>query len=660
MRRYCVRAVILILCVILSASGLQGQQVDKRKNRKQAEKHLNDIIVDRQSVVVDRDLLDVYARIMRYQTAWQDILSQTYGDESTVDDYLTIAVRNVTEGELKDLQNYLKRIKQPSSDVLAIDRQTRCGVATFDECELAYAARWAKEGAQYGLKFNTPNTGNVDYYITYDVTVEYGGKSVTHGGVIVHYRNKNAGFMIYDGIIPQIDELVLDKQPLMADNRRMSRAFGGTRPKAKVRELPAVKVWSVTPEEEEIIGWLPGDEKELFNDDTMMIITASTTCTPPELNGPASVTRGQSATFTLSELSSSYTISNWKFTGTDGGVVNRTSSTTATTWGGMMVAGGTVSVTVTQNGETYNLTKGITVNPRSNFAFTAVNAEQITNCSNLTVFPYLCIPVTPMQDGDRTGYFEIVLPYSFETLSVNDNGPNHGYWYTTSVTAVQGGATTRFGWTISPDVNNTSSEFYQAQCGNYNVTTYPDGYISGAKLRSNTIYHESASSPVSHYNNYVVAQNNPANNLGIVGEKVVNNQGMDKHLQLLNTALMNAKNIIIATTKTEPCGGFTNNDSANGCVYNGGINYKINGAYASCALPCATQCLNTYSQCPTQIETQCKNNCAVQVLSQYPSCAYNPAPCVPLIQSCISQNCSNQNYQATCTYQYNLCMTGCQ
>ena len=262
MRRYCVKAATLIMCAILSASGLQGQG-EKGKKRKEAEKHLSGMITDRQSVVVDRDLLDVYARIMRYQTAWQDILNQTYGNESTVDDYLTIAVRNVEEGELKDLQNYLKRIKQPSSDVLAIDRQTRCGVAAFDECELAYDARWAKEGAQYGLKFNTPNTGNVDYYITYDITVEYGGKSVTHGGVIVHYRNKNAGFMIYDGIIPQIDELVLDRMPLMADNRRMSRAFGDTRPKAKVRELPAVKVWSITPEEEEIIGWLPGDELEL-------------------------------------------------------------------------------------------------------------------------------------------------------------------------------------------------------------------------------------------------------------------------------------------------------------------------------------------------------------------------------------------------------------
>ena len=178
------------------------------------------------------------------------------------------------------MQNYLKRIKQPAGDVLTIDRQTRCGVAAFDECELAYETRWAKEGAQYGLKFNIPNTGDVDHYITYDVTVEYGGKSVTHGGVIVHYRNKNAGFMIYDGIIPQIDELILDRLSLMADNRRMVRAFGDTRPKAKVRELPAVKVWSITPEEEEIIGWLPADDLELEDEWPMIVMTQSTCCVP--------------------------------------------------------------------------------------------------------------------------------------------------------------------------------------------------------------------------------------------------------------------------------------------------------------------------------------------------------------------------------------------
>jgi hypothetical protein len=266
--KYMSKAIGLFLCILVSANSLYSQNEQERK-RKNAEKLPNNaVLIDRQSIVVDRNLLDVYVRMMRYQTAWQDAVNLANDNETTPDDYLTIAVRNVQEGSLKDLSNYLKSIRTPANDVLSIDRQTKCGIAVEGGCGLAYEAKWAKEGAQYGLKFKMPNTGNVDHYITYDVTVDYKGKSVTHGGVIVHYRNKNAGFMIYDGVIPQIDDLVLDKMPLMEEPRRQVRAFSGTRPKAKVRELKPDRIWSSIIEEDDVapIGWLPNDDMELEDD----------------------------------------------------------------------------------------------------------------------------------------------------------------------------------------------------------------------------------------------------------------------------------------------------------------------------------------------------------------------------------------------------------
>jgi len=72
---------------------------------------------------------------------------------------------------------------------------------------------------------------------------------------------------------------------------------------------------------------------------------------------------------------------------------------------------------------------------------------------------------------------------------------------------------------ISPDLQNTSSAFYKAQCGNYNATTHPNGFISGSNLLTNTNRHESGTIQ-SHYENYVTAQNNPSNNLGTVAEKM--------------------------------------------------------------------------------------------------------------------------------------------
>jgi len=274
--RHIIKTGIVILCVLLASGSAYAQNNGQgERKRKDAKTRQNNVGVIRQSIVVDKDLLDVYARMMRYQTAWQDMVNWMYGYETMPDDYLTIAVRNVEEGDLKNLSNYLKMIKQPSKEILAIHRQTRCDGTARDECELAYDVSWSTEKASK-LKFNMPNTGNVDKYIMYDITVEYQGKSVTHGGVAVHYRNKNAGFMIYDGIIPQIDDLILDKQPLMVEQRRMSRIFTDPQ-REKVKELPPAKVWSITPEEENPIGWLPDDDVE-WGDVPIMMMMAGDPC----------------------------------------------------------------------------------------------------------------------------------------------------------------------------------------------------------------------------------------------------------------------------------------------------------------------------------------------------------------------------------------------
>ena len=259
--RYSAKAIMMMACIFLTTSSMYGQNFQERR-RKDDVQHPDRVITERQSAVFDRDLLDVYVRMMRYQTAWQDIINRTYGDETTPDDYLTIAVRNVNVGNLKNLSNYLKTIKQPSGAILTVNRQTRCAGTVGDECELAYEVKWANERVS-GSKFNLPNIGNVDHYITYDITVEYRGMSITHGGMILHYNTKDAGFLIYDGIISQIEELVSDRLPLMVESRRKIRAFSGTPRREVVKELPAAKVWSTTPAEEGVIGWLPSDELEL-------------------------------------------------------------------------------------------------------------------------------------------------------------------------------------------------------------------------------------------------------------------------------------------------------------------------------------------------------------------------------------------------------------
>jgi hypothetical protein len=73
---------------------------------------------------------------------------------------------------------------------------------------------------------------------------------------------------------------------------------------------------------------------------------------------------------------------------------------------------------------------------------------------------------------------------------VSDNGPNNGYSYVVSITGVKGPLTTGYFYIISPDLQNTSSAFYQAQCGNYNAQTAPNLFISGANLLADATRHE--------------------------------------------------------------------------------------------------------------------------------------------------------------------------
>jgi hypothetical protein len=96
--------IAIVLCLFLTANPVYAQNEQERQ-RKDAEKYLIISQVDRQSVVVDKDLLDVYVRIMRYQTAWQDMFNKTNNNETTPDDYLTIAIQNVNTGNLKLLSS---------------------------------------------------------------------------------------------------------------------------------------------------------------------------------------------------------------------------------------------------------------------------------------------------------------------------------------------------------------------------------------------------------------------------------------------------------------------------------------------------------------------------------------------------------------------------
>lgn len=123
-------------------------------------------------------------------------------------------------------------------------------------------------------------------------------------------------------------------------------------------------------------------------------------------------------------------------------------------------------------------------------------------------------------------------------------------------------------------MESASSEFFMKQCGNYNELTNPNGFISGAQLRDNTIYHESADSPNSHYYQYKTAQDSSAN-LGSTAESQVGapSESVSKFTMNVEKALNGKLADIGNATKVEPCEGTTNKDGADECTFNGPTNF---------------------------------------------------------------------------------------
>jgi len=308
----------------------------------------------------------------------------------------------------------------------------------------------------------------------------------------------------------------------------------------------------------------------------------------PVLEGPEMVTRGNVASFTVRNLLANARIT-WRFSdGTE--TISKATTAAFSTWAGKMVASGSVSAAVVQGGRTFSLYKNVKVSGRTNFALPTKSKIEVNNgfVDQVGVSWRLS---SPPVDGGLLGRAVIQMAFTYSAETIQDNGPNNGYKYITSISDTENNLVTVFFYLISPDLKNTSSAFYQAQCGNYSATTNPRGFISGAALLDNTKRHEAGSvaeygpEVKSHYNNYVVANTSPRHNLGITAESSVGRPSIsfDSFRASVTTRLRNSRTAITSATSYEHCGGNVSND--NNCNFQGFVNYlnPQTGAYAPCS-----------------------------------------------------------------------------
>ncbi len=127
------------------------------------------------------------------------------------------------------------------------------------------------------------------------------------------------------------------------------------------------------------------------------------------------------------------------------------------------------------------------------------------------------------------------------------------------------------GWFSSSSDLLGGTTFYNAQCGNYSSSN-SGGFIAGSQLKQNVFDHEGGS-VFSHWSEYRDAQNNPSNNIGTVLETTTAPPGSTGATFAQNAANAAAQRIGQAVSN-EPCGGYVNNDSSQGCATCGNINYS--------------------------------------------------------------------------------------
>jgi hypothetical protein len=297
---------------------------------------------------------------------------------------------------------------------------------------------------------------------------------------------------------------------------------------------------------------------------------------PPSLTLSSSpVVRGDSDTFTVQGAPGA-TYSSWAFVTSTVGAVARTVNTGSATWTGTIVSSGTGSVHVvvivnywgnTSNTYTYDLSAPLTVTPRS-WPWSPLSPSKVPNGT------FRSLPVPPVPGG-ALGASRLDLAYTFHDVQLSDNGPNHGLWYVLDFDAVSG---SNYRYEISPDLEDTSSQFYTAQCGNYNALT-DTGYISGATLLSNTQQHEYGTA-LGHYQQYLSAFTDPANNMPALAEAKIAGAATDE-ATFGATVKVDEDAALTRITSAMEAETACNTDVRmdTGCVFRGYINFS---PYQSC------------------------------------------------------------------------------
>lgn len=166
---------------------------------------------------------DVYARLMRYQSAAVDELLGQAGKSGAPDDYLTFELRNIRSGSVAEiLDRQLEEMAAaPGDAVISLKPVYLSGEGEKAEqnalSHAYYEAEWSAapaRSAQSSAVKNVPS--GFDRYTSYDVRVRLQGKQATYRALAVYQFQKSGrpeGVQFFDNVALGLNTVYADESP---------------------------------------------------------------------------------------------------------------------------------------------------------------------------------------------------------------------------------------------------------------------------------------------------------------------------------------------------------------------------------------------------------------------------------------------------------------
>jgi hypothetical protein len=214
---------------------------------------------------------DVYARLMRYQSAAREQVDAKQGKQSVPDDYLTFELRDFHSGPLQEISNrQLSELATPPNAALITLNPVHLASAggpqhAYYEAEWAADAGPANDPKSDGAIRNNPRFALFDHYTSYEVRVHLQGKSFSYRALAVYQGQPKSGNAFDKLSLEIIDNVTSGMNTVYSDQSVLARApwdkYVKTSLYRKLAKALKTKVdqgESLIPKDAPI-GYMPGD-----------------------------------------------------------------------------------------------------------------------------------------------------------------------------------------------------------------------------------------------------------------------------------------------------------------------------------------------------------------------------------------------------------------